>query len=84
MKWVYGNFIDGKLSEVIDSNSERYTRNDFDMWVESLWHVHKRYHERWIDLDIELPDELYLYRVLQEASDMRVSSVDPDREDAWR
>lgn len=50
------------------------------MWLDSLWRIHQRYNERWIDLNIELPDELYLYRILQEALKVEVTYVDPDRE----
>jgi hypothetical protein len=84
MKWVYGVFSNGKLSEVIDSNNERHTENDYQMWSDSLWDIHKRYSERWIDLNIELPDELYLYRILKEAVEMETTHVDPDREESQR
>lgn len=84
MKWAYGEFVGGRLSEVIDSNSQRHTQNDFDMWVDSLEHIHRRHQERWIDLHIELPDELYLFRLLNDATRMRTTSVDPDREETYR
>lgn len=51
------------------------------MWADSLWRIHQRYKERWIDINIELPDELYLYRLLQEALKMNVTHIDPDREE---
>jgi hypothetical protein len=49
------------------------------MWIDGLWDIHKRYSERWIDLNVELPDELYLYRILQEALKMQITHVDHDR-----
>ena len=52
LKWVYGEFTNGKLVEVIDSNNEKHTRNEYDAWVDSLWQIHKRYAERWIDMSI--------------------------------
>lgn len=43
--------------------------------------IHRRYRERWIDFNIELPDELYLYTLLKEALKKQVTEVDPDYEE---
>jgi hypothetical protein len=51
------------------------------MWTESLWDLHRRSH-RWIDLNVELPDELYLYRILQDALGHPTTHVDYDREES--
>ena len=37
------------------------------------------YRERWIEQDIELPDELYLYNLMKSASGREMTHIDPDR-----
>lgn len=42
--------------------------------------IHQR-SQRWVDLNVELPDELYLYRILQDAISHPTTHVDHDREE---
>ena len=55
MKWVYGKFDKGQMNEIVESNHKKFTEDDFKVWSGNLRAIHKRYRERWIDMEIELP-----------------------------
>lgn len=79
MKWVFGTFHNGKLNNIEDSNYRQFTEASFQLWTNNLRQLHRRNRERWIDLDIELPDEYYLYKQLKEALTREMTHIDPDR-----
>lgn len=56
MKWVFGKFSNGQLSNIEDSNYKKYTQSEYQVWTNNLTQLHRRHRDRWIDLDIELPD----------------------------
>lgn len=55
------------------------------MWKGALLNIHSKINwKRYIDIDIYLPDELYIYNLFKKSWEIKATEVDPDYQDALK